>query len=120
MKHSFRMFLSLGVIVILTAYGFTYLHQPAVWKVFPLVLLPMSWHHFPYILELLQALIIALATYLIVRWDLMRPVLHVTEWMKDLRLGKEESPPPPTQNLLEPLAKEVTHMAKSLTEARAA
>src|SRR5579862_5326655 len=74
MKHSFRLFLALGIIVVLTAYLFTFLHRPGAWHAFPLSLFPHAWRH-PVLLELMQALIIALATYLIVRWNLMIPVL---------------------------------------------
>lgn len=119
MKHSLRSLFSLGVVVILTAFLFTTLHQPGAWSSFPLSLVPLPWRS-PLILELLQALIVALATYLIVRWDMMVPLLRVSNWMKTLRLGSHEEPPPPTKGVFEPLAKEVTYMAKSLSEARAA
>src|SRR5438309_6027223 len=119
MKHSVRSLFSLGVVVVLTAFLFTSLHEPKVWKEFPLSLLPHPWR-FPLLLELLQALIVALATYLIVRWDMVGPILRVSNWMKTLRLGNPGSPPPPPTGLFEPLAEEVTYMAKSLTEARAA
>jgi trehalose-6-phosphate synthase len=120
MRHRFRSFLSLGIIVVFTVFLFTSLHKPGAWHDFPLSLLPKAWHS-PLLLEFLQAFIIALATYLIVRWDMMIPVLRVSEWMKTLRLGSSAEPAPPlTKGLFEPLAKEVTYMAKSLTEARAA
>jgi len=76
MKHSIRSLFSLGVIVVLTAFLFSALHQPGAWKNFPLSLIPHPWRS-PLILELLQALIVALATYLIVRWDMMVPLLRV-------------------------------------------
>ncbi len=119
MKRSFIFSLILGLIVIAATAIFRLLHSPNAWHVFPLVLLPLGWH-FPILLDLLQALIVALATYLVVRWDLMGPMLAVTEWMKNLRTNRESPPPPVTQSLLDPLAKEVSEMAKSLTEARAA
>ncbi len=120
MKHSLRSFFSLAFIVVLTAFLFTSLHQPGAWDNLPLSLLPHTWH-WPLLLDLLQALVVALATYLIVKWNIMVPLMHVSDWMKTLRLGSvEESPPPPTKGLFEPLAKEVSYMAKSLSEARAA
>src|SRR5438132_1102922 len=119
MKHSLRSFFSLAIIVVLTAFLFNSLHRAGAWSRFPLSLLPHAWRS-PLLLELLQALIVALATYLIVRWDMMIPLLRVSDWMKSLRLGSREDPPPPPIGLLEPLAKEVTYMAKSLSEARAA
>src|SRR5438477_13187893 len=120
MKHSLRSLFSLGIVVVLTTFLFSSLHQPGAWRSFPLSLLPRAWR-LPVLLELLQAMIVALATYLIVRWDMMVPLLRVSDWMKKLRLGHHESTPPPlTEGLFEPLAKEVTYMANSLTEARAA
>ncbi len=120
MKHSWRLFLFLALIVALTAYLFTSLHLPEAWKSFPLSLVPPAWRS-PLLLELLQALIVAMATYLIVRWDMIVPLLRASDWMKTLRLGShKELPPPLTKGLFEPLAKEVTYMAKSLSEARAA
>src|SRR5882672_8659250 len=104
MKHSLRSLFFLAVIVVLTAFLFTSLHQPAAWKNLPLSLLPRAWHS-PLLLELLQALIVALATYLIVRWDMMIPLVRVSDWMKSLRLGSHADPPPPPQGLIEPLAK---------------
>jgi len=108
------------VIVVLTAYLFTWLHHPSVWHTFPLSLLPQAWRN-SILLELLQAMIIALATFLIVRWNLMIPILRVSDWMKTLRLGTHTTLPVGIpKGLFEPLAKEVTYMAKSLSEARAA
>ncbi len=119
MRHSLRSFLSLAFIVVLTAFLFTSLHQPGAWDNLPLSLLPHAWR-LPLLLDLLQALVVALATYLIVRWNMMVPLLRVSDWMKTLRLGSaEESPLPLTKGLFEPLAKEVSYMAKSLSEARA-
>src|SRR4051794_28411900 len=120
MKHSLRSFFSLATIVVVTAFLFTSLHRPGAWRNFPLSLVPHPWRS-SLILELLQALIVALATYLVVRWDMMVPLLRVSDWMKSLRLSShEEAPPPLTNGLFEPLAKEVSYMAQSLTEARAA
>src|SRR5258706_13818193 len=104
MKHSLRSIFSLGAIVVVTAFLFNSLHKPGAWHRLPLSLFPHTWRH-PILLELLQAMIIAMATYLIVRWNMMVPLLRVSDWMKTLRLGSTEEPPPPTQGLFEPLAK---------------
>ncbi len=119
MKHSFRSFFTLAVVVVLSAFLFTSLHQPGAWGRLPLSLLPRPWHS-SLLLELLQALIVALATYLVVRWNMMIPLLRISDWMKTLRLGSADEPPPSLDRGLEPLAQEVTYMAKSLSEARAA
>jgi alpha,alpha-trehalose-phosphate synthase [UDP-forming] len=119
MKHSLRLILSLGALVVLAAFLFTSLRMPAVWETYPLAFLPKGWRH-RLILDLLQALTVSAATYLIVRWELMRPILHMSEWIKELRTGGAEGKPPPASRNLGPLATEVTHMAKSLNEAVAA
>ncbi len=120
MKHSLRSIIYLGIIVLLTASIFAALHRPGAWESLPLSLLPAAWRS-QFLLEFLQALIVAVATYLIVRSNMMVPLLRISNWMKTLRLGSTEVlHPPMTKGLLEPLAKEVRYMAQSLTEARAA
>src|SRR6185295_8356808 len=108
MKQSLRLVFSLLIIVVVTAILFTFLHDPKAWRSFPLLLIPRSWRT-TLSLELLQALVIAIATYLIVRWDLTTPIRRSTEWLKNLRLGGvEETLPPRTEGLFAPLAREVT------------
>jgi trehalose 6-phosphate synthase len=70
---------------------------------------------------LIQVLLISLVTLLIIRWNVLSPILRAAEWIKKLRLGEndEEGVPLP-KDLFGPLEKEVTRLAKSLTTARAA
>lgn len=114
-----RLILSLGFIVALTAFLFSFLHLPGPWHVFPLSLVPLRWHT-AFNVDLIQALIISLATYLVVRWNILNPIRRATEWMRGLRLNGGDEASPETEGLFGPLAREVTHLARSLREARAA
>jgi len=68
-----------------------------------------------------HVLVIALITLLIVRWSLLQPMAKTVDWIKRLRAGDPVEPIPlPQEDLFGPLAREVTHMAESLVEARAA
>jgi trehalose-6-phosphate synthase len=71
---------------------------------------------------LVQALVIVLATLLIVRWSIQGPITHTAKWMRELRTGKapEGGPNLPGEDLFQPLAQEVSHFVKSLESARAA
>jgi len=74
-----------------------------------------------YLRVLAQTLFIALATVLIIRWSILRPIARTAKWVRDLRHGK--SLPRPSlgeEDLFKPLAQEVTHLVKSLEAARAA
>ena len=70
---------------------------------------------------LVQTLFIAFATLLIIRWTFLRPLAKTAQWIKELRAGKssQASTPPPAA-MFRPLAQEVTYLAKSLKQARAA
>jgi len=75
--------------------------------------------------ELLRALVqtffIAVIAVLIIRWTFTAPIARISSWVRSLRTGDVFAPPPPASNgLMEPLAHEVTHLAKSLGAARAA
>ncbi len=70
---------------------------------------------------LLHVLLISLATLLILRWSLLRPMARTVEWIKRLHSGElAEHRGLPKEDLFAPLTREVTHMAKSLSSARAA
>jgi trehalose 6-phosphate synthase len=70
---------------------------------------------------LFHVLLISLITLLIVQWNLLRPLSKTIEWIRRLRTGElSEHEALPKGGLFGPLAREVTHMAKSLTVARAA
>lgn len=70
-------------------------------------------------LFVLMALIIV-TTVLMVRWSIIGPVMQITEWMKNLRLGRAAKTDLIARgDILEPLAIEASLMAKSLAVARA-
>jgi trehalose-6-phosphate synthase/uncharacterized membrane protein affecting hemolysin expression len=69
-----------------------------------------------------QMLVIIFVTVLVVRWSIVGPIARMAAWMRELRTGR--APPRPVMpsgdaDLLRPLAQEVTHLARSLTAARA-
>ena len=65
-----------------------------------------------------QTIVIVGIVLLSVRLNIGRPVLHMTQWMRELRAGNTPSTLPPIE--FGPLAQEVTKLASSLTAARAA
>ena len=68
---------------------------------------------------LIQALLVALTTLIIIYLSVMTPIKRTTEWIRRIRRG--ESPKdinPKHQVLLGPLAGEISKMAKSLETAR--
>ena len=71
---------------------------------------------------LVQVLLIALITLLIVRWSIEGPIARAAQWMRALRTGRFVGPRAefPDLDLLKPLAHEVTTFAESLSAARIA
>ncbi len=69
---------------------------------------------------LVQMLLIASITLLIVRWSMERPLKRMAQWLQDLRAGSTEPHPDlPAEDVFKPLTREVTHLAASLKLARA-
>lgn len=64
---------------------------------------------------LVQVLLIALITLLIVRWSIAGPIARAAQWMRALRTGRFVGPRAefPDLDLLRPLAHEVTTLAKA-------
>jgi alpha,alpha-trehalose-phosphate synthase [UDP-forming] len=70
--------------------------------------------------SLVQMLLIAGITLLIVRWSMERPIARMAQWLKDLRAGSAEpNPDLPAEDVFKPLTREVTNLAASLKMARA-
>ncbi|HWY59947.1 MAG TPA: trehalose-6-phosphate synthase [Terriglobales bacterium] len=70
---------------------------------------------------LVQVLLIALITLLIVRWSIVGPIAKAAQWMKSLRTGKGAiHSGAPDLGLLRPLAREMQTFAISLMAARSA
>jgi trehalose-6-phosphate synthase len=71
---------------------------------------------------LAQVLIIVFVTLLIVRLSFHGPVSSMAKWMRALRTGRspQQTPSLPSEEMFQPLAKEVSHFVESLEAARAA
>lgn len=68
-----------------------------------------------------QVLVIVAITLLIVRWSLAGPIARAAQWMKSLRSGTHLTQPMSKDlDFLQPLAREVTPLAESMFQARAA
>ncbi len=67
---------------------------------------------------LILTLLVVAITVLVVRWSITGPIAQFASWVRDLRMGRIRAiKPSHRQELLDPLAKEVSHMAKSLAKA---
>jgi alpha,alpha-trehalose-phosphate synthase [UDP-forming] len=71
---------------------------------------------------MVQVVLIALITLLIVRWSIEGPIARTAHWMRALRTGRMPSSRigVPDVELFRPLAREVATFAQSLTSARTA
>jgi trehalose 6-phosphate synthase len=69
----------------------------------------------------IQVLVIAVITFLVLRWSLAGPIAHVAQWIKALRTGRHAVQPTAADlNFLLPFANEVAPLAESMRQARAA
>src|ERR1700732_717595 len=71
---------------------------------------------------LVQTLFITGLALVLVRWALMGPLTRNAKWLRTLRTGQPTSPPPPSLphgGVFEQIHREVTHLARDLTAARA-
>src|SRR5258708_5018485 len=79
---------------------------------------PVWWH---VAISAAEALLLAAITLLIVRWSLGKPLQRMTQWLRDLRTGNAAAHQTlPKEGMFQPLTSEVSRIASSLTEARAA
>jgi trehalose-6-phosphate synthase/HAMP domain-containing protein len=71
---------------------------------------------------LTQFVVIALVTLLIVRWSFQGPISRMAKWMRETRAGgsSDGTSMPPSEELFQPLAKEISQFVRSLETARAA
>jgi len=70
---------------------------------------------------LVNAFVISLMTLLLIRWSIAGPIAKMAEWMKHLRTEKKKDPLGlPSGKMFEPLTREVTQMARSISAAREA
>jgi alpha,alpha-trehalose-phosphate synthase [UDP-forming] len=64
--------------------------------------------------------LIIITTVLVVRWSITGPIAQIAKWMRSLRTGKSlHTVSLPRGDMLEPLATEVSLLAKSFAQARA-
>lgn len=68
----------------------------------------------------IQVLIIVLLALVILRWSITGPIAKTARWMRELRTGQASESPTPPADLFQPLAQEIAHYVRSLSEARAA
>lgn len=70
---------------------------------------------------LVEVLIIAMITLLVIRWMMVGRITKMTQWMQDMRAGRTSTHSPlPEGDMFKPLAQEATHLARSLVAAQAA
>ena len=70
---------------------------------------------------LVNALVISLVTLLLIRWSIAGPIAKMAEWVKRLRTERDKDPLRlPSGGVFEPLTREVTQMARSMSAAREA
>ncbi|MBI4054944.1 MAG: trehalose-6-phosphate synthase [Elusimicrobia bacterium] len=70
---------------------------------------------------IVQMVLIAIVTLLIVRWSFVGPIAQIAEWMKQLRSGESVRPLfLPKENLFAPLTREATTLARHLSTAKSA
>ncbi len=68
----------------------------------------------------MQILLLALTTSVIFQYHVMKPIARTTAWMRDLRHGRTpRGGELPEADMFGPLAREATHFARSLADARA-
>ena len=67
----------------------------------------------------LQAFLVSLVTLLLIRWGIFTQIKKIVDWAKAVRTGKGELSPEPHLDILDPLHKEIEHMAKLMNEAKA-
>ena len=97
-----------GVLIVFHDAGYIEAQSARLWR-------DTLWH------VIVQVLLIVSITLLILRWSVISPIARTVHWMRELRAGRiGPRPRLPDEDFIKPLAQEVTHLAESLTEARAA
>ena len=68
----------------------------------------------------LQAFIISLVTFIVIRWGIFSPINNIVEWARALRTGNSAgSVPRPRLKFLAPLHREIESIARAMYEAKA-
>ena len=67
-----------------------------------------------------QAFLVSLVTLLLIRWGIFQQIKKIVDWAKAVRTGNGRPlKPEPHLDILDPLHKEIEHMAKEMNEAKA-
>lgn len=97
----------IGVLTIYHDAGYIEAQTEQVWR-------ETLWH------VVIQVLLIVLITVALLRWAIFLPLTRTEQWIRELRSGRGAPRSPlPTEELFQPLSREVAKLAQSLTEARA-
>jgi trehalose-6-phosphate synthase len=68
----------------------------------------------------LQVFLVSLFTLLIIRWGILKPINKIVDWVKAMRTGNiEQLNQQNPIKFLDPLRKEIEHIAKAMNEAKA-
>lgn len=67
---------------------------------------------------LIQTLLVSLLAFILVRWNFTRPLTRTANWLRTLRT-ETHAPPAPQDEIFTQLHREVAHLAKDLSAARA-
>jgi trehalose 6-phosphate synthase len=68
----------------------------------------------------IQTFLIGCLAFLLLRWNFLRPLTHMTRWMQSLRAGNASAPPKMGDGaFFQQLTHEATHLAQNLDAARA-
>jgi trehalose 6-phosphate synthase len=69
---------------------------------------------------LIQTILITGLALVLVRWTLTNPLAHTAKWLRTLRTGQSQGPPSlPEGEIFDQIHREVTHLARDLSAARA-
>ena len=97
-----------GVLAVFTDASYIFAENAAMWRQ-------------TFLRILVETFLVALITLLVIRWAMVGRIAKMAQWMQQMRSGNAPSGPPvPQEDMFKPLAQEVTHLARSLTAARAA
>jgi len=68
----------------------------------------------------IQAFLVSLVTFLIIRWGIFIPMNKILDWVKGVRAGNiGQIKPQPYLKFLDPLHREIEYIAKAMNEAKA-
>src|SRR5487761_214193 len=97
-----------GVLAVFTDASYIFAESAAMWRQ-------------TFVRILVETFLVALITLLVIRWAMIGRIAKMAQWMRQMRSGNAPAGPLAHQeDMFNPLAQEVTHLARSLIAARAA